>query len=277
MLKNYKVLDLCHKHSKLQSGIEQHQLDLFDTDNIFSFLVSLKPDVVLHSAAITHIDNCEKDKVKGKDGLVWKINVDATREIVKYCYEYGKKLILLSSECVFNDSTDKQTEFASTSPMNWYGFTKATAEELVQSKLNSAVIVRGVVAYNTKRSNKKNMFGFFKSMLQNRLTVKAVSNQLLTPTYIEDIWLAIETILKNDLNGVYHVTPSSFISPYDFSAKIAAHFKYDQSLISKVKIEELLGEGRASLRLRKACLDSSWSQDKLGLHFRTLEEVLSES
>lgn len=60
-------------------------LDLLKTNKIQETLEQIHPDYFIHLAAITHIDNCEADKKNGKRGLVWKINVDASKEIASYC------------------------------------------------------------------------------------------------------------------------------------------------------------------------------------------------
>lgn len=64
--------------------------------------IPLSYNTVIHLAAKAHIDNCEKDRFLGEKGKTWKDNVIATKNIVEYCRETGRKLIYLSTECVFD-------------------------------------------------------------------------------------------------------------------------------------------------------------------------------
>src|SRR3990167_7390806 len=99
-----QIVDLYH--SKKYSGhakVYKHlKLDLLKKDKISNVLKKVKPDVIIHLAAITHIDRCEKDKKNGKNGEVWKVNVEGTAEIAKYCAKHKIQLIFLSTECVFD-------------------------------------------------------------------------------------------------------------------------------------------------------------------------------
>ncbi len=81
-------------------------------------------DTVIHLAAKTHIDACEKDRPLGRNGEAWKDNVDATRKIVEFCRLGKKKLIFLSTECVFDGKKEKYYEKDNPNPINWYGATK---------------------------------------------------------------------------------------------------------------------------------------------------------
>jgi dTDP-4-dehydrorhamnose reductase len=99
----YNVISIDHATHLSDTSISSHlYIDLLHTDTIQDSLKQIHPDYFIHLAAITHIDNCETDKKYGKDGMVWKINVEGSKEIAFYCSANNIPLIYLSTECVFD-------------------------------------------------------------------------------------------------------------------------------------------------------------------------------
>lgn len=277
LLKNYSLVDLFHSKPLKSSKMTSFKLDLLQTKEIFPSLAALQPDIIIHMAAATHIDNCESDISHGKDGRVWKLNVDATQEIVNYCKEYKKKLLFLSSECVFDGGKTGYRELDTRKPKSWYGVTKAEAERIIEEALSSAAIIRGVVAYHDQRTRNKTIFGSFRKLLKNNKSLAAVTDQFFTPTYIDDIWKTLQVILKDDASGVFHVAPSLITTPYQFANDVAQANKYDHTLIGKTTLVQLFGKLKASLRLKNACLDSQKTQRVLGMVYKNVQQVLAES
>jgi dTDP-4-dehydrorhamnose reductase len=206
-------------------------------------------------AAITHIDNCEKDKENGEQGKVWKVNVDASFEIAKYCEEKNKRMIYLSTECVFDGSQKYYSERAKKNPKNWYGFTKSKAEDKIISTKAKVAIIRSVVAYHISDRG-KTIYGKFVAKLRSGNTVYAVTDQKFTPTFTNDIVDVIIRVIENRLSGIFHVAPRKSITPYEFALLVAKRNKFPTSRVKKTTLRKLYGPERAKLRLRNASLSS---------------------
>lgn len=263
---NLEIIDLFHrtKYSG-KAKIHKHiKLDLLNKKRISKILEEINPDIIVHLAAITHIDTCEKDRERGKKGIVWKTNVKGTGEIAKFCAKNKIHLIFLSTECVFDGKRKYFSENSKKNPINWYGSTKSEAEELMLSSGAPVSIIRSVVAYH-KNDNGKTIYGKILSRLRADKDVWVVSDQLFTPTYTYDIVQAINQVIKNKQLGIFHVAPGKSLSPYDLALIIARRNRYSHKRIKKTTLEALYGEERAALRLRNASLSGENSNRILKL------------
>jgi dTDP-4-dehydrorhamnose reductase len=266
----YQIYDLYH--TQLCGGknrIKKHiPFNLLQRDHIIRTLDSIKPDKIVHMAAITHIDPCEQDKKYGKNGIVWKINVEGTREIVKFCLKNRVPIIYLSTECVFDGKNDFYDEFSKKNPINWYGQTKSEAEDILLSSGAKATIIRSVMAYHTN-DNSKTIFGKIYDGLKNRGYIQGVTDQFITPTHIYDITQAIEYCITHDTSGIFHISPNVAITPYEFALLIAKKYGYQSSQVDKITLEKFYGSYGASLRLRHACLWGKSSNNSLHTHVKS--------
>lgn len=258
-----QIIDLFRKTE--YSGparIQKHiHFDLLDKAKISTILKRVNPDIIVHMAAITHIDRCEKDKKQGKDGIVWKTNVEGTREIAQFCGKHKIPLIFLSTECVFDGKQKFFSENSKKNPINWYGTTKNEAEDVILSSGAPVTIIRSVVAYHIN-DNKKTIYGKILNELKSKNHVSAVNDQLFTPTHTYDIVKAINYVIDNKLLGIYHVAPKKSLTPYDFALLVADKNKYSRKFVSKITLQSYYDPKSAALRLRHACLSGTKS-DKI--------------
>ncbi len=251
---DYYIIDLYNKKKCTGTKVYGHKkLDLLAGGKIGKILESIAPDIIIHMAAATHIDNCEKDKPKGKKGKVWQINVEGSRRIAEYCAQTKTHLIFLSTECVFDGKEKGYTEEHKKNPINWYGVTKSEAENAILSTDAPIAIIRSVVAYH-KDDEAETIYGKLLNQLKSGEKISAVVNQKFTPTNTHDIVRAIKQVVKKGLTGTYHVVPEKPITPYDFALIVAKKNKYPSSMIKKTTLVDLYGSKRASLRLKNAIL-----------------------
>lgn len=270
-----QLIDLYHekKYIGKRKKIKSSKFDLLNTSNVDKVLEKIRPDIIIHLAAITHIDKCEKDKENGKDGIVWKTNVLGTEQIVRYCIKYKKKIIYMSTECVFDGEKEFFIEKDKKNPINWYGYTKSEAENtVIKSKINYAII-RAVVAYH-RNDQGKTIYGKLLKSIKSENSVPVVYDQKFTPTFTYDIISAINIILDKDLKGIFHVAPNENISPYDMARIIAQKNDISLKKIKKVKLKNFYSSEAASLRLKNASLNALATNKKLGIKPLTPREAL---
>jgi dTDP-4-dehydrorhamnose reductase len=276
--KNSVIIDLYRSTKKNNEDdsikLKHVHLDLMQIEKISNILETINPDFIIHLAAITHIDNCEAEVDQGNQSVSWKTNVGATKEIVAFCEKNSTHLIFLSTECIFSGlSQKKYTEKSKPNPKNWYGKTKAQAEELIQVAKNPWTIIRAVIAYDT--SEKLNtIFSAIKTSFKKNKPFFAVHDQKFTPTYIPDIHKVIWNSIINRHTGILHVAPRKATTPYEFAIAIGKHFGYDLSLVKKQSMEKYFGLRRSKLRLKNACLDIQHSSNILHFIPRAVEQVL---
>lgn len=269
-----QILDLYHsKKSKNKKIGKNLYLDLKNTNSIKYKLEEEKPDVIIHLAAITHIDKCEKDKKSGKKGEVWKVNVESVKEIVNYCKKNNCKLIFLSTECVFDGKKKSFKEADKTNPINWYGTTKNEAEKIITRNLKDYAILRSVVTYSIDK-NQKTIYSIFLKKLSNGKKFKVANDVKFTPTLVTDITKGINTILNKELNGIFHVASNEPITPYEFARLIARSNRYESNQIIGTTLDDIYGIKNTKLRLKNSALDSRHSSKILGFSASNPGEVL---
>lgn len=250
-----QIIDLFHKNKyQGKAKVQKHvNFDLLNKTKIPTILKRVNPDIVVHLAAITHIDICEKDKKRGKKGKVWKVNVEASEEIAKFCAKQKIHLIFLSTECVFDGKQKYFSENSKKNPINWYGVTKSEAENSILSSGAPVTIIRSVVAYH-KNDKNKTIYGKILNDLKSKNHISVVNDQLFTPTYTHDIVKAINKVIENKFLGIYHVVPKKSLSPYDFALLVADKNKFSHNFVKKTTLQSYYDSKRAALRLRNACL-----------------------
>jgi|GEM_PF-2224869 len=267
------IIDLYHSSPTEGLQMTDHvQVNLIDTVQTLKTLDFIQPDVIIHMAGATHIDACEADRTNKEEGMVWRMNVSATAEIAKYCAQHKTHLIYLSTECVFDGSQNMYLESDSTHPINWYGVTKAAAEQEIQDSGCLFTILRAVIAYSPNGRN--TLWQKINQHLQLYGTMKMATDHNMTPTYLSDICKAVVFSVQNTAIGIYHVTPSFAVTPYLFAQKVASVLGFRKDVVLAATLEEIVGTERAKLRLINACLDSKETRKKMALTFQSIDDVI---
>ncbi|MDO8621578.1 MAG: NAD(P)-dependent oxidoreductase [Candidatus Levybacteria bacterium] len=245
--------------------------DITDKEAIGEKINNSNASVVLHLAAKTDVDGCEKDTALGVNGDAWRINVEGTKNVAEACEKSNKKLIYISTDFVFDG--EKESEYSEEdkpNPVNWYAKTKYEGEKIVQSSNLNWIIARLAYPYRANFQRKdfvRNLIHFFK----NKESLSMVTDHIMTPTFIDDIAFAFDKLLKNDEKGIFHIVGNSFISPYEAAMKIAEVFNFDKVLIETTTRKDFF-KYRAPRPFRLAIKNDKIQ--KLGIKMKTFEEGL---
>lgn len=286
-----RVVEILKDDYEVENISRQTGIDILKKKDVLNKFKELDDaSVVLHLAAKTNVDECEKDKeldikiLEYKDiekredewkkkQTAWAINVFGTQNIADACLKTGKKLFYISTDFVFDGKfLNGYGEEDIPNPLNWYAKTKYEGEKIVQSLLSSWVICRLAYPYRAK-FKKADFFQIILNKLQTGKSFKAVIDHIFTPTFIDDIAVAIESLINKNVLGVYHVVGSQSLTPYDAVLNIAQVFNFDTSLIKKSSREEYFRD-RAK---RPFCLKLKNDKiKKLGVEMRTFKEGIKE-
>lgn len=251
-LDNAQLL-LTSRTLKNLSNLEE-QLDITDPVNVKKIIHYFKPDIVLHLAAMTHVDRCETEPDEA-----YKINVQGTENLLN-CFK--GKFIFLSTDYVFNGHNGPYHELAATEPINIYGKTKLAAEELVRETCTDWVILRTNVLWNIGGQYHASFADWVVRELSHSRKVRIVNDQWNNPAYTKEVSKVINQIIKIDAAGLFHYGSSKVISRYDFALKIAEIYKLDQQLIEPVSTAELHQPAKRPL---KSGLLTSKIESELGI------------
>lgn len=208
-------------------GTTHQSMDISNREQVYETIFSYKPDVIIHAAAYTKVDNAEKDSLSA-----YAINAAGTRNIVDASNEIGAKVIYVSTDYVFDGKKENNELYEvsdQTNPLSIYGKTKLLGEEF--TKLNDKhFIVRTSWVFGSNGNN------FVKTMLklgEKHDTLSVVNDQIGSPTYTVDLANLLIDMSKTDKYGTYQASNYGYISWAEFAKKIFETFEMD------VKVNEV--------------------------------------
>ncbi len=224
------------------------QCELTESKEIALLLNMHQPTVIIHTAAMSKPDECNADKA-----LCIKANVEATKNLL-LCET--SHFIYISTDFIFGEN-GPHAEDESPNPLNFYGESKWQAEQLVKQTNCKTTIVRPVLIYGEIWEGLKGNFLYWvKSSLEQDKPIKVVSDQLRTPTYVNDICKGLQTIIDKEATGAYHLAGKDIISPYEMAIATAKVLRLNAALIEKVTAdtfpEPVKRAKRSGLKIDKA-------------------------
>jgi len=193
---------------------------------------------VLHLAAFT--DTAKAHDQKGdKKGSCYQLNVIGTKNIIAQCQKYGQRLIHFSTDFVFSGQKDGvYTEDDQPDPIDWYGQTKLEAERAVLAAGFPAVIARIAFPYRAQFTLKQDLVRKIISGLENNNLYPMFADQIITPTFIDDIAQGVDYFLTYKNEGLFHLVGQESLSPYQLAQKIARGFGFSPDLIKRGSLTE---------------------------------------
>ncbi len=225
--KSVQLIATARGESVIPVNGEYYSLDITNASDIESVLSKVRPDVVIHTAAMTNVYQCETQKE-----ACWKANVTAVENLVAACEKYNIHLIHVSTDFIFDGSRGPLDENEKPAPVNYYGESKLAAEVAVQKSKLKWAILRTVLVYGiTNDMSRSNIVLWVKNSLEQGKTIQVVNDQWRTPTLAEDLAMGCYLAAKKKATGVYNISGKDFLSPFDIAQKTAAYFKLDNSLI----------------------------------------------
>lgn len=194
-------------------GFSRQEMDVTDLNQVKEVVQSIAPDVIIHGAAFTKVDQAEASPDEA-----YLVNSYGTRNIAIAAEACKAKLVYISTDYVFNGAgTTPYNEFMPTDPIGVYGRSKLAGEHFVRGFHSKWFIIRTSWVFGLHGHN------FVKTMLElaktkGKLTV--VADQVGCPTYTVDLAECITQLIETDKYGVYHVSNSGHCSWYEFANAI---------------------------------------------------------
>ncbi len=208
------------------------RLDFSKTIELEDLIMKNKPEIIIHTAALTNVDECEVDKEKA-----WRINVEATRSIVRAAKVVKSYIVYVSTDYVFDGEKGLYTERDLPNPINYYGLTKLIGEELVRSSDLLYTIVRPSAIYGIGGSKKSFAEYVIKKLLRGE-EVYALTDQYVSPTLNTLLAEAIIEIIDMKPMGILHVAGER-MNRYEFAVKVAETLNLPKDKIHKASIKDM--------------------------------------
>jgi len=207
-----------------------YDTDITDEWAVHELFVKEAPEVVVHAAAMTQVDECQLNQERCE-----AVNVKATAQLVLEAEAASRHFIYLSTDFVFDGGKGDYSEDDHLNPVSWYGFTKVQAESVVETSETPWAIVRTCLVYgDVLEGTRPNIISWVRQSLEQKKPIKVVCDQWRTPTYVEDLARGLLLVIQKKATGIYHISGKDRLSPYEMALKTAAGAGLDASLIEKV-------------------------------------------
>ena len=248
--------------SKLEGFIE---CDITDRKKSIEYIGASRADLVIHAAAYTDVDGCEKNEQQAL-----AVNAYGAQNIALGCKHCGCSLIYISTDFVFDGEKHKPYLVSDRpNPINIYGKSKWFGEKFIQEALVNCLIVRSSWLFG---KGGKNFVTTLMEKAKERTRLEVVNDQFGCPTYVKDLALGISRLIAfSNTSGIYHITNSVSCSWYELAQKI----KRLRGLpVEIVPVSSAQYQG--TKRPRMSVLDNRRYQQALGSALRPWPEALEE-
>ena len=212
-----KLFDiLSRKHRVIGADIKRTEnkfvLDASNNEEVRSFIMNNRPDVVIDTVALTSSLACEKNPE-----LCRKLNYETSKNIAAACKEISAKMVFISSTYLFDGEKGDYSEKDKVEPINEYAKTKIMAEKEI-SKLERYIILRVDIMYGYNGKEKPN--GVFEMILSEKEIRLREPNQIRQPVLVDDVVDALDELINKNQNGIFHVAGLTRIKMIDFLRKL---------------------------------------------------------
>ena len=234
----YEVIAAGRGVNRLPSrqGYTYESVNLRNTVSVQQLLEKHHPDIIIHAAAMTQVDECERNK-----DACWDTNVAATRYLIQAAEKYNAFFLFLSTDFIFDGLEGPYREDDAPNPLSYYGASKVAAERMIRNSKLPWAIVRTVLVYGTAIDmQRSNIITWVKNNLQQGKKIKVVDDQWRTPTLVQDLAEGCKLVADKQATGVFHISGSEMLSPYEMAVQTAQFFKLDLRLIEKVNAKSFV-------------------------------------
>lgn len=207
------------------------ELDITNQENVKELIRNYKPDIIIHLAAMTDVDGCEKNPE-----TAFEINVGATENLLK---NFNGKFIYVSTDYVFDGEEGPYYEDDKVNPVSVYGRTKLYGENLVQESDLEWIILRSNIIFSYNDRTKASFVNWVVDSLKKKQMITVVNDQWNNPTWTNDLANVMSMMIEKNICGVYHYGGGDFLNRYEFAKMIASAFSLDRELIKPITTLEL--------------------------------------
>ncbi len=241
-------------------------VDYCNKKDLKSIIYGIEPNVIVNCAAMTNVDQCEKDK-----STAWNANAELVETLAKICRVMESRLITFSTDYIFDGQDGPYGETGLPNPLSYYGRTKLAGENLALSVLDNLTIIRSNVVYGSSSYGNVDFIRWVIEKLNNGSSIKIIEGQWCNPTYVHDLARSVSRAIINESNGTFNVAGTDYLNRYEIAVKIAARMGFDNELIAPIPPGSLK---QLAKRPEKGGLITFKAENEFGIKFTGLEEGL---
>ena len=208
--------------------------DLTDLESVKNLRKISNPiDVVIHTAAISKTDVCEKYKDR-----CYEANVTSTKNLISTFKTV--KFVYFSTYAVYNTREGNCNETAPTSSTNYYIETKLLSEIMVRASPKAIILRPSVIfGYIPFERTSKNYFMQLLENVQKKKVTKSPLDQFFNPIYIDIISDIVKNAIEQNIYGIYNLGSNEEISKFQFNKKIIQRFNFNEQYLIGINSDSL--------------------------------------
>ena len=222
----YEVTLGMHKRQISMPHVESISCPLDSIDELALFFKKTQPNIVIHTAGLTNIEQCEANPE-----LAQLVNVNLSENVAKACFKLKICQVHISTDHLFSGDKKLITEEESVAPLNVYAQTKAEAEQRVLDSNPDTLIIR-TNFYGWGPSYRQSFSDYIFTALSKGHNPTLYQDTFYTPILAGELARAVHDLIKHDAHGIFNVVGDERLSKYEFGCKIASHFQFDTKLIN---------------------------------------------
>ena len=263
LTQSYTDVFSCYHKLKPESGIAT-PLDLTDTEKIIQVTETIKPDVIIHLAAMTNVDQCEIEQE-----MALQINAKSTSVLAEQAAKHDAFLVYVSTDYVFDGENGMKKETDAPNPVGFYGKSKLEGEIAIRELASKWCIARTSTPYGVNAA--KSFPLFVAENLQARKEISVIIDQYTSPTYIPNLSMMLIEISLRTMQGIFHLAGATRISRYDMALVVAEKLGLNKNLIKPANMTQMNWKAK---RPKDSSLDVSKAASILKEKPMTLQQGL---
>jgi len=262
----FEVYATYNKNKVSMKDVYFFRINLTKKDELVK-IEQIKPDFIIHCAALTNVDYCEDNPNEA-----YNQNVIASVNTAEISQKIGAYLIHISTDSVFDGTKGDYTEYDMPNPINVYGRTKLEAEQKISLLHPHSCIVRTNI-YGWNKRDKFSLAEWMLNKLTNNEELPALKDIYFSPILVNDLVEALFKLQVKKYEGIIHIAGSEICSKLDFAYMIAEVFDLNDSLIKPVVADEIKLKAK---RGKKLSLNVSRAEEIFNLRLPNIKEGLGK-
>jgi len=199
-------------------GLNHTDIEITDIDSVKNALSTIKPAIVLNTAAYHIVPEAEKFPAKA-----FQINGIGTMNLAKVCQDLDTRLVHYGTDYVFDGKKQKPyTEDDCPNPLSVYANTKLSGEYFALNYCDRSYVIRvsGIYGKIPCRAKGGNFITTMIKLANEKPEVRVVNDEILTPTPTYHIAKNTAALIGKDAFGLYHMSCEGEVSWYEFAKVI---------------------------------------------------------
>ncbi len=192
------------------------ECDISRVEQVFKKVKEIEPEVIIHTAAYTDVENCQVDQDKA-----YLINAIGTENLVNAVIDRGVKFVYISSTGVYGSYKDKPyNEFDEVKPTTIHHKSKIAGEEVVRGGIGKHLVARIGWLFGATKSHQRNFVYNRCIEAKDRGFIYADSFQKGNPTYVENVVRQIIFLIENNYYGTFNCVDNGPVTRHEYVKKI---------------------------------------------------------